>query len=197
VWTTSLIVRDNFSHHNDGPGLWTDINNIYSLYENNVVEDNRRGGIFHEISYDAVIRNNTLRRNGTGKDFPWWTTGAGIEVVSSRNVEVYGNTLVDNWQGITALNDHRGNGNNGAWVVTNLYVHDNNVTSRINEGGGGRTGAVDTANNDVYLSSANNRFQRNTYVLGTNANYFIWAGQDVNESQWRSLGFDSTGSFQR
>jgi hypothetical protein len=56
---------------------------------------------------------------------------------------------------------------------------------------------VDTANNDVYLSSANNRFQRNTYVLGTNANYFIWAGQDVNESQWRSLGFDSTGSFQR
>jgi len=197
VWTTNLAVRDNFSHHNDGPGLWTDINNIYSLYENNLIEDNARGGIFHEISYDAVIRNNTLRRNGTGKDFPWWTTGAGIEVVSSRNVEVYGNTLVDNWQGITALNDHRGSGNNGPWVVTNLYVHDNHVTSRINEGGGGRSGAVDTANNDVYLSSANNRFQRNTYELGTNANYFIWAGQDINESQWRGYGFDTTGSFQR
>ena len=65
VHTTNLIVRGNFSHHNDGPGLWTDINNIYSRYENNVVEDHRRGGIFHEISYDAVMRTNTLRRNGT------------------------------------------------------------------------------------------------------------------------------------
>ena len=116
VWTTNLIVRGNFSHHNDGPGLWTDINNIYTLYENNIIEDNVRGGIFHEISYDATIRNNTIRRNGTGKDYPWWTTGAGIEIVSSRNVEVYGNTLVDNWQGITGLNDHRGTGNHGAWV---------------------------------------------------------------------------------
>ena len=169
VWTTNLIVRGNFSHHNDGPGLWTDINNIYTLYENNIIEDNVRGGIFHEISYDATIRNNTIRRNGTGKDFPWWTTGAGIEIVSSRNVEVYGNTLVDNWQGITGLNDHRGSGIHGAYVITNMNVHDNTVTSLINEGGGGRTGLVDTVGTDVFLPAANNRFQRNSYTLGTNA----------------------------
>jgi hypothetical protein len=197
VWTTNLIVRNNNSHHNDGPGLWTDINNIYSLYENNVLEDNARGGIFHEISYDATIRNNTIRRNGTAKDFPWWTTGAGIEIVSSRNVEVYGNTLVDNWQGITALNDHRGNGYYGPWVLINLNVHDNNVTTHVNEGGGGRSGVVDTAGTDAYVSSANNRFQRNSYLLGTNASYFLWMGQDVNESAWRGYGQDTTGSFQR
>ena len=197
VWTTNLIVRGNFSHHNDGPGLWTDINNIYTIYENNTIEDNVRGGIFHEISYDATIRNNTIRRNGTGKDFPWWTTGAGIEVVSSRNVEVYGNTLVDNWQGITGLNDHRGTGNSGAWVMTNLNVHDNNVTSLINEGGGGRTGLIDTAGTDAFLPAANNRFQRNSYTLGTNASYFTWMGQNLNESEWRAYGMDTTGSFQR
>ncbi len=197
VWTTNLIVRGNFSHHNDGPGLWTDINNIYTLYENNILEDNVRGGIFHEISYDATIRNNTMRRNGTGKDFPGWTTGAGIEVVSSRNVEVYGNTLVDNWQGITGLNDHRGTGNNGAWVLTNLNVHDNNVTSLINEGGGGRSGLIDTAGTDAFLPAANNRFQRNSYTLGTNASYFTWMGQNLNESEWRAYGMDTTGSFQR
>jgi parallel beta-helix repeat protein len=195
VWTTNLVVRGNFSHHNDGPGLWTDINNIYSLYEDNTIEDNARAGIFHEISYDATIRNNTIRRNGTAKNFPWWTTDAGIEIVSSRNVEVYGNTLVDNWQGITGLNDHRGTGNNGPWVLTNLYVHDNHVTSRIPDGGSGRTGLVDSANNDVYL--LNNRFQGNSYVLGTSATYFIWAGQNINESQWRAYGQDTTGSFQR
>jgi hypothetical protein len=197
VWTTNLIVRNNFSHHNDGPGLWTDINNIYSLYENNVLEDNARGGIFHEISYDAVIRNNTFRRNGTAKDFPWWTTGAGIEVVSSRNTEVYGNILVDNWQGITGLNDHRGTGIHGPWVLTGLNVHDNNVTSRINDQGGGRTGVVDTVNDDAYLPSSNNRFQRNSYILGASPAYFMWAGQNLNESEWRAAGQDTTGSFQR
>jgi hypothetical protein len=197
VWTTNLIVRGNFSHHNDGPGLWTDINNIYTLYENNTIEDNVRGGIFHEISYDATIRNNTIRRNGTGKDFPWWTTGAGIEIVSSRNVEVYGNTLVDNWQGITGLNDHRGSGNHGAYVITNMNVHDNIVTSLINEGGGGRTGVVDTVGTDVFQPAANNRFQRNSYTLGTNATYFTWMGQNLTESEWRAYGLDTTGSFQR
>ena len=197
VWTGNLIVRGNFSHHNDGPGLWTDINNIYTLYENNIIEDNVRGGIFHEISYDATIRNNTIRRNGTGKDFPWWTTGAGIEIVSSRNVEVYGNTLVDNWQGITGLNDHRGSGNFGAYVITNMNVHDNTVTSLINEGGGGRTGLVDTVGTDVFLPAANNRFQRNSYTLGTNDRSFTWMGQDVSESEWRAYGQDTTGSFQR
>lgn len=197
VWTTNLIVRNNFSHHNDGPGLWTDINNIHSLYENNLVEDNTRGGIFHEISYDATIRHNTIRRNGTGRDFPWWTTGAGIEIVSSRNVEVYGNTLVDNWQGITGLDDHRGTGNHGPWVITNLNVRDNVITSRIAEGGGGRTGLVDTVGNRVFQPAANNRFQRNTYTLGSQPAYFIWMGQNLNETQWRAYGHDTGGSFAR
>jgi Right handed beta helix region len=198
VWTWSLIVRGNFSHHNDGPGLWTDINNIYSLYENNIIEDNVRGGIFHEISYDAVIRNNTIRRNGTGKDYPGWTTGAGIEIVSSRNVEVYGNTLIDNWQGITGLEDHRGSGNNGAWTLINLNVHGNNVTSRINEAGGGRSGILDTIGTQAAcLPAANNRFQGNTYTLGSNANYFIWMGVDRNEGGWQAYGQDTSGRFSR
>ena len=197
VHTTNLIVRGNLSHHNDGPGLWTDINNIYTLYENNIVEDNVRGGIFHEISYDAVIRNNTFRRNGTGNDYPGWTTGAGIEVVSSRNIEVYGNTLVDNWQGITGLNDHRGDGLHGPWVLTGLNVHNNNVTSRITAAGGGRSGVLDTAGTDAYQGWANNRFQGNVYLLGPNASYFTFAAQELNESQWRGYGFDTTGSFQR
>ena len=92
VYTSGLVVRGNFSHHNGGPGLWTDIGNIYTLYENNTVEDNERGGIFHELSYDATIRNNTARRNGTNK-LPFWTTGAGIEILDSPNVEVYGNLV--------------------------------------------------------------------------------------------------------
>ena len=195
VYTSHLVVRGNFSHHNRGPGLWTDINNIHSLYEHNTVEDNERGGIFHEISYDATIRNNTSRRNGTGKDFPYWTTGAGIEVVSSRNVEVYGNTLEDNWQGITGLDDHRGTGNAGPYTLIHLNVHDNVVTTRVAEDGGGRTGVIDTKGTEAFTAAANNRFRQNTYSLGTKRRCFFWMGQELEETQWRRFGQDVEGTF--
>ncbi|MBI5387773.1 MAG: right-handed parallel beta-helix repeat-containing protein [Verrucomicrobia bacterium] len=197
VYTSHLIVRDNFSHHNRGPGLWTDINNIHTLYENNTVEDNERGGIFHEISYDAIIRTNTARRNGTGKAFPHWTTGAGIEIVSSQNVEVCGNTLEDNWQGITGLDDHRGTGNAGPWTLTNLNVHGNVVTSRIADPGGGRTGIIDTKGTGAFTASANNRFRENTYFRGTNRSNFLWMGKVLDATDWQRFGQDASGTFRR
>jgi len=197
VWTIKLVVRDNLSHHNRGPGLWTDINNIFTLYEGNVVEDNERGGIFHEISYDATIRNNIARRNGTGKDWPHWTTGAGIEIISSRNVEVVGNTVEDNWQGITALDDHRGSGNAGPYTVVNLNVHDNTILSRLTDDGGGRTGLVDMKGTGAFLPTANNRFQQNTYSLGSRSSYFLWMGREVDEGEWRRFQQDTNGTFLR
>ena len=193
VHTNGLVVRGNYSHHNGGPGLWTDIGNIYTLYENNTVEDNERGGIFHELSYDATIRNNTARRNGSNKPVPYWTTGAGIEIIDSRNVEIYGNLVEDNWQGITALEDHRGVGPYGPYAVTNLYVHDNMIISRITDPGGGRTGIIDM---DLVTAFAygNNRFQNNQYVLGNpNGQYFMWYG-DKTLSQWQSFGHDTVSA---
>ena len=189
VYTSGLVVRGNFSHHNGGPGLWTDIGNIYTLYENNTVEDNERGGIFHELSYDATIRNNTARRNGTAK-FPYWTTGAGIEILDSPNVEVYGNLLEDNWQGITGLDDHRGSGPHGPYTLKNLNVHDNIIVSRITEPGGGRTGIIDMDLSTAFVSG-NNRFQRNQYVLGNpNGEHFIWFGERTL-AEWQSFGNDT------
>jgi len=197
VYTSHLIVRENFSHHNRGPGLWTDINNIHTLYENNRVEDNERGGIFHEISYDATIRTNTCRRNGTGKHFPHWSTGAGIEIVSSRNVDVYGNTLEDNWQGIAGLDDHRGAGNAGPYTLTNLNVHHNVVTSHVADDGGGRSGIIDTEGTGAFSAAANNRFRKNTYSLGSKRHYFFWMGKDLDETEWRRSGQDASGMFRR
>jgi parallel beta-helix repeat protein len=197
VYTRNLVVRGNVSHHNLGPGLWTDIDNIHTLYENNIVDDNERGGIFHEISYDAIIRHNTLRRNGTGRHFPHWTTGAGIEVVSSRNVQVYGNTLEDNWQGITGLEDHRGAGTHGPWTLRNLDVHDNAVTSRLVDAGAGRTGIVDTAGTGAFSAAANNRYRQNRYAFGPLRQVFMWMGADLTELQWQRIGHDTAGTFQR
>ena len=108
VSTNDLVLRSNFVHHNQGAGLWTDIDNVNTLVENNTVEDNVRFGILHEISYSAVIRNNTVRRNGWGyKD---WMEGAGISIGNSANVEVYGNLVEGNGDGIGGSQQNRGSG---------------------------------------------------------------------------------------
>ena len=59
-----VTMADNHVHHNIGPGLWCDINCRNVTYEGNTVEYNQDAGIFHEISFKAVIRNNTVRYNG-------------------------------------------------------------------------------------------------------------------------------------
>lgn len=201
VYANGLIVRGNFSHHNLGPGLWTDINNINVLYENNRIEDNLRAGIVHEISYDAVIRNNLIARNGTGHFYPGWPTESGIAIIDSRNVEVYGNTLTDNWGGIGALQDDRAvanpDQNNGLWEMRNFNVHDNTVNQQgAVQVGAGMTGIVGPDGMTALFSTMGNGFKNNHYALGANPNYFIWVGA-INEAAWKAAGQDTTGTFQR
>jgi parallel beta-helix repeat protein len=95
-----LVLRNNFVHHNKGPGLWTDIDNIYTLIEDNRVEDNSRLSIYREISYDATIRNNSASRNGFSLPDSDVVRGGGIAIRSSSNVEVYGNIVSNNKAGI-------------------------------------------------------------------------------------------------
>ena len=183
VLTHALVVRGNFVHHNTGPGLWTDVDNINTLVENNRVEDNAREGIVHEISNAAVIRNNTVARNGFGN--VGWLFGAGIMISSSRDVEVYGNTVVNNFNGITAVQQNRGSGPYGARTTQNVNVHDNQVTMTV-----GRTGAGQDIGDSTVFTGSNNRFQGNKYVLGTAARYFEWANGQRTEIEWRGFGQD-------
>lgn len=62
--TTSLTVRNNRVFDNRGEGIWLDSYNRNALIEGNTVYGNTRSGIFHELSYDAIIRNNSVRCNG-------------------------------------------------------------------------------------------------------------------------------------
>ena len=192
-----LTLRGNFVHHNDGPGLWTDIDNIDVLIESNRVEDNALSGIFHEISYRAVIRNNVASRNGTARPDPYWVDGAGILVVASPDVEVYGNTLVDNWQGITGLDASRGSGAYGSHTLQNFYVHDNTVTQMNSVSGSGRTGVGHVQSLTAVFTSQNNRYVNNTYRFGTITRPFFWMNKELTEAEWRSYQLDVTGTFSR
>lgn len=190
VATNGLRVVHNWAHHNNGPGLWTDIDNINTLYEYNTVEDNGFAGIYHEVSFAAVIRYNTVRRNGANQPNPGWVNGAGIQVDASSDVEIYGNVLSGNFQGITGLDSNPGG--SGRYILKNLYVHDNEVTMTA-----GRSGIIQTVGHNGAFTSQNNRWVKNRYVLGPNARYFVWMNQDRTESEWVSFGQDVTGTFTR
>jgi parallel beta-helix repeat protein len=182
--TTGLVVRGNWVHHNHGPGLWTDIDNRQTLYEHNLVEHNDLAGIFHEISFDAVIRHNTTRHNGFGHRH-WWTEGAGILISNSRDVTIHDNTVIDNAGGIVVRADDR-----GPWTVANITVHDNHV--RMPTGG---TGMV-TTTNDLSVFDSGVRFTSNRYELDLETDPFQWRGTTHTPTRWTSLGHDHDATFQ-
>jgi len=185
---TNLTVRNNRVHHNMGKGIWTDENAYKVLIEGNTSSDNDHQGISHEVSYDAIIRNNTVERNGFKNSAG--VAGGGITLNSSANVEIYGNQVNYNADGIGAYQQNRGSGTYGLHEVRNLYVHDNVV--RMSSGNTGLTQAV---NNNAYYTSKNNRFLHNTYYMGGNTMRFWWMNAAKSNTQWKSYGLDVTGVF--
>ncbi|WP_328351640.1 right-handed parallel beta-helix repeat-containing protein [Streptomyces sp. NBC_00445] len=109
-------IRGNWVHDNRGTGLWADTNNNDFRIENNVIEANDGAALMYETSYNAVIRNNTIRRNNwvegrkytAGEDnFPFATVylseSGGEPRIRARTdkIEMYRNVLENNWNGIT------------------------------------------------------------------------------------------------
>ena len=205
-WAVSdgLVVRGNHAHHNRGNGLWTDINNINTLYEYNVSEYNARNGIFHEVSYRATIRYNTLQYNGIerGHEEHRYVDGAGVLVAHSPDVTVYGNVVKGNWNGIIGLQGNRGSGTYGAYEVRNLSVYDNDIEVRYwpdgyslrgrPEGVHGRSGVFRNGGFDgVWDEEANNRFDRNRYTILTDTTrHWFWANADRDFAAWQAFGQD-------
>jgi len=189
---SNLTIRNNRVHHNYAKGIWVDHGWPGTLIERNTVTDNRDSGIWHEVSYDAVIRYNTVERNG-GTTAGAWLTNAGIQITNSPDVQVYGNTVTDNANGIGVMQaSGYPNGPYGANVVQNLDVHDNVVTMRI-----GRTGMAQNVGDPSLYTMGNNRFRNNTYYLGTSPYYFLWNERNLDEYGWKAQGQDVDGTFYR
>ncbi|MFL5496393.1 MAG: right-handed parallel beta-helix repeat-containing protein, partial [Gemmatimonadales bacterium] len=188
VNTRWLIVRGNKVHDNQGQGLWTDIENINVLYENNILTNNSGAGILHEISHSAIIRNNTARGNGFTRD---WVTGAGILISASDNVTVYGNTVQDNKQGIVGIQQNRvHNGVDYSSNLKNMYVHDNTV--RVPSGG---VSGIASGTGNLTYTSRNNRYVSDSYDMGSDSKPFTWMGQRCTKTEWQHYNNDVNGTF--
>ncbi len=192
TYSRGVTIRGNHVHHNGKTGIWLDIDNIDIVIEDNLIEDNYRRGIFYEISYDAVIRGNTVSRNGVEDSGRGYHRG-GIVIASSPNVEVHGNVVSGNGNGITATQQDRGSGEHGPRLLENLDVHDNTVIQAVGVSGVARDRSVD----DSVFTSQNNRFDSNVYHLGRDPNYFRWMRRDISESGWKGYGNDVNGEFNR
>jgi len=188
----NFTARGNYVHHNKGKGIWTDHMLLNTLIEGNRVTDNTGPGIWHEASYGAVIRNNYAGNNGLSGAS--WLEGAGIQVSNSPDVEIYGNTVEYNTNGITAMyaRSYPASGPHGPRLVRNLSVHDNVVRMRK-----GRVGIVTNTGSDAIFTSWNNRWENNTYYIGSLAAPFAWRNQNYTVRQWQAVPQDASGTFRR
>jgi len=151
-----VTIRNAYVHDNDCKGLWADINAHDVLIENNLVEDNFAEGIVYEISQNAVIRNNQV--NGNGRRRAGWYGDSGIMVAASFDVEVYGNRLSGNVNGITGTQQDRPDSTPPAHLLDGFHVHDNLI---CDSGGGGHPTGV-AADNGANLAARDISFTRNT-----------------------------------
>ena len=182
--TTGLVVRKSCIHHNYGPGLWTDIDNIDVTYEGNIVFLNENDGIKHEISHDAIIRDNIVSQNGNA--FDDWLWGSQILIQNSRNVEVYNNIVEISAQagnGISIIHQDRDGGKYGPWNATDNYIHDNTVTYLDDHG---HSGLVRDTERGWRENEHGNIFDMNKYIV-TDEKSEHWRFDGGSDGSWNSV----------
>ena len=185
---SGITFRNNFVHHNLADGIWYDGDAGGALIEGNRVEDNARNGIFYEASSGpATIRGNTVRRQGD----------TGVFISNSRNADVGGNTIEDNFRAVTYFVDCNRVVVEG-YELSDTSAHDNTI--RVgSQAGAFATGLVwvgcSSTQLAVYLNGAKNlTFTRNAYDVPTVAGaWWVWGGLKT-WAQWQAVGHDATGS---
>jgi hypothetical protein len=195
-----LHVSGNYIHDNLGKGLWSDGDNFNVVYENNRIFNNQYNGINHEISFNAIIRNNDIEGNGFGVLATTPLEGSGIELSNSCCTEIYGNTVKGNRDGIGLVQADRPAGPYGAYITHDVSIHDNT----IGLSGNAYNGMIEWISDGSYYTSRNNSFSHNTYLLGCvgTSTPFIWQdpsnlsiGGFLTAAQWRTENMDTTSTF--
>jgi hypothetical protein len=192
----NAIVRRNHVHDEDSIGLWTDWDNVGTLYEGNRIERTGGPGIFHEASCGAVIRGNTVRRAGYAREFAGWIDGSGILVQTSRNVLIHGNIVLGSRHGIGATSTRRGTGTNcGEFVTHNLRAFDNTVVVGAGSVAAGVAGIV------TQPFTAQAFYNRNRYVVCSAARFSgpsslrATTHEGMPWSEWQALGQDPNSTL--
>jgi parallel beta-helix repeat protein len=186
VHTSDLVLRDNFVHHNYGPGLWIDGYNEDTVFEENRVIDNFDAGIKIEISGSAMVRNNLIEGNGFGNEHP--PRGAGIMIRESGPVEVVGNRLAGNKDALVLHQDDSRENETGNHLH-GVTVHDNDIA--LDDGVVGYFGDIPF---DAF-DTAGLSFEENRYTGSDGEPLFLDHGDELVFTEWRENGRDLGSTY--
>jgi hypothetical protein len=203
VRSDGVVLRGNHVHDNVGPGLWSDIDCRNVVYEGNLVERNHAAGIFHEISFDAVIRNNIARHNGVTKNEWFW--GSDILIAASQNVEVHGNSLTVGPRncGVMLIDqgrDDRAKNHGGPIYKTqNNTVRNNETTFEGAACAGGASDLKPGHENYSIITDGNNVFDANIYLVPRRAgpDRFVWGHAMFLWDELQRKGIELNGRLVR
>jgi hypothetical protein len=190
---TSVI--ENYIHHNECTGLWIDIDNIDMRIERNIIEYNAGNGIQYEISYRGSIIDNVVRYNTDNKKD--WLWNSQILIQNSQDIEVRGNTVIVPETGgnaIGLIEQERGSGLFGPYIVKNVHVHDNKIAFISPSGKVGAT--QDSGDTSIFSGERDNTFYDNAYyVTDRDAMHWFWNDQDLTISELIQLYGQESGSL--
>lgn len=184
----SIIFRNNYVHNNTGAGIWVDGDAPNSVIEGNTVDDNGAQGIMWEQARLGVIRNNIIRRSGDQAIF----------VSTSKQTEIYGNTVENNFRGIvlfitcTAVNSQPWNPD-----LANVNVHDNTIW--VPSGGLANFLSYSSCTPTQLAAYTNGSkflfFQNNQYTVPSlTGQYWLWGDTLKTWAQWQALPQDASGT---
>jgi hypothetical protein len=176
-----VTVTNNYVHDNKGAGLWADTINVGFLFDGNWIENNDGEGIFMEVSYNFVIRNNVLKHNGTvfGPKNPGFPTGAIYVSESGSDSRV--TTATNNFNQVSQINNNLFQDN---WGGVALWENSNRFCSQ-----GLPTVECTLVNPSVITvnSCASNLANAATNQPGHNPDYF-------NDCRWRTKNVEVKGN---
>ena len=162
---------------NRGIGMWSDIAEYDRRITGNRIRDDAADGIRYEISYQAVIDQNVVENNGfgtgRGSGGSLWD-GGGINVNTSADVQVRGNLVKDNRNGISIQSRTRGDGPRGTYVLTGVVIEGNPV---VMDDATATTGVVENKGSPTKPGAVT--FRRNSYQIdGNPADRFAFRGKN-------------------
>lgn len=180
--TDGLLIEDNSSEDNVGPGFWLDWKNTNYTVRRNVVKNNKgkaaawQGpGIWTEINPGlGMIECNTISGN----------SGAGIGVLESPRVMVQKNTIAGGYTCIELRNLDRGS--------ADLRIHDVTILHNTctNAGAGIATSIGNWTGFD--MKTSNVVIDQNTYTLPPPSHIANWLGTKTSTraETCTKLGFE-------
>lgn len=195
VLSDNVVLRANSVHDNVGPGLWCDISCRDVVYEGNRVEGNHDAGIFFEISFRAIIRDNVVRHNGISHRKWFW--GADITIAASETVTVEKNdlTVSPGGCGIILVDQSRQIKGGGKYKTRDDIVRDNVITFEGAPCAGGVSDVPPGDENFDIITNGGNRFDYNTYIAPQQSGpaRFVWGHSVFGWDEFRGQGQEANG----